>query len=238
MGISKTEINLRRLLNAAPRQQNQSKLMHYVTTLRELLEELMDETSPKGLPRISNAIVNDYSEKIEALAAKLASPLSDMPGSLNVDRTGDEQAPLQREKQIHVSPPFVRRRLVSHPKVESVYHDITECYLSKPVKLDAGAQAHIEKHRKFQEDLTDEMVELARKLKGSSLMMDQSLQEAAKLLDSTEKAVAHSLASTGHASAQAMEIYSQGSKTTCATWLIIFMMTCIFFMVVLLIRVT
>lgn len=28
MGMSKTEINLRRLLSAAPNQQNQSKLMH------------------------------------------------------------------------------------------------------------------------------------------------------------------------------------------------------------------
>ncbi|KAL6598044.1 hypothetical protein ACP70R_046465 [Stipagrostis hirtigluma subsp. patula] len=46
-----------------------------------------------------------------------------------------------------------------------------------PIRLDAAAQAHIEKHRKLQEDLTDEMVVLARQLKESSLMMNQSVQE-------------------------------------------------------------
>ena len=33
MGISKTEINLRRLLSSAPQQQNQAKLVHVSTTL-------------------------------------------------------------------------------------------------------------------------------------------------------------------------------------------------------------
>nr|DAD46048.1 TPA_asm: hypothetical protein HUJ06_004277 [Nelumbo nucifera] len=74
MGLSKVEINLRRLLAAAPQQQNQAKLMHYVATLREQLEQLSEETTPEGLPRISKAKVNDYSEKIEAIAAKIASP--------------------------------------------------------------------------------------------------------------------------------------------------------------------
>jgi SNARE protein 1 len=54
-------------------------------------------------------------------------------------------------------------------------------------------------HRKLQEDLTDEMVELARQLKESSLMMNQYVQEMEKILDSTERAVEHSLASTGRA---------------------------------------
>jgi hypothetical protein len=36
-------------------------------------------------------------------------------------------------------------------------------------------------HRKLQEDLTDEMVELARQLKESSLMMNQSVQETEKV---------------------------------------------------------
>ncbi|KNA05966.1 hypothetical protein SOVF_185450, partial [Spinacia oleracea] len=50
MGISKTEINLRRLIAAAPQQKNQAKLIHYVVTLRELLEQLTEETTPEGLP--------------------------------------------------------------------------------------------------------------------------------------------------------------------------------------------
>ena len=59
-----------------------------------------------------------------------------------------------------------------------------------------------------------------------------------QILDSTEQAVEHSLASTGRANVRAMKIYSESSKTTCFTWLAIFAMTCIFIMVVLLIRVT
>ncbi|KAL5709269.1 hypothetical protein ACHQM5_019977 [Ranunculus cassubicifolius] len=239
MGFSKTEINLRRLLNAAPRQQNQAKLMHYVTTLRELLEQLVAETTPEGLPRISKALVNDYSEKIEALAGKLVTPPSEMPGSSEaVDRTGDEQTHHQNEEEPHAASPILRRRLVSHHKVEDVNLEATKADSSPRVKLDSAAQEHIEKHRKLQEDLTDEMVVLARQLKESSLMMNQSLQDTEKLLDSTEKAVEHSLATTGHANTRAMEIYSRTFKTTCFTWLIMFFMTCIFIMVVLLIRVT
>jgi unconventional SNARE in the endoplasmic reticulum protein 1 len=59
-----------------------------------------------------------------------------------------------------------------------------------------------------------------------------------QILDSTERAVEHSLASTGRATSRAAEVYSLTSKTTCFQWLLIFMMTCMFFMVVLLIRIT
>lgn len=93
MGISKTEVNLRRLLASAPNQQNQAKLVHvfmffhiyfyflfldsflvgmkifycriasescfkklcflqYVATLRELLEQLAEERTAEGLPRL------------------------------------------------------------------------------------------------------------------------------------------------------------------------------------------
>uniref|UniRef100_A0ACD5U0A8 Uncharacterized protein n=1 Tax=Avena sativa TaxID=4498 RepID=A0ACD5U0A8_AVESA len=107
-----------------------------------------------------------------------------------------------------------------------------------PIKLDTEAQAHIEKHRKLQEDLTDEMVDLARQLKESSMLMNQSVQDTEKILDSTERAVEHSLASTGRATARASEVYSLASRTSCFQWLLVFMMTCMFVLVVLLIRVT
>ncbi|KAF9611453.1 hypothetical protein IFM89_032423 [Coptis chinensis] len=176
---SKTEINLNRLLTAAPRQQNQTKLMHYVATLRELLEQLVEETTPEGLPRISKAKEN-YSEKIEALATKLAAPPSMPRYSETVDVTGDGQIASTTEEKTY-SPPVLRRRLVSHPKVEDVNHEITEADPSAPVKLDDAAHSHIEKHRKLQDDLTDEMVGLARQLKESSLMMNQSLQDTEKV---------------------------------------------------------
>lgn len=113
------------------------------------------------------------------------------------------------------------------------------------------------------------MVGLARQLKESTLMMNQSIKNTEKvslqkqhfvnklylsligpyyannvfvirvqILDSTEEAVEHSLASTGRANTQAVAIYSETSKTSCFTWLVMFLMICIFVMVVLLIKVT
>uniref|UniRef100_A0A2P2KFA2 Vesicle transport protein USE1 n=2 Tax=Rhizophora mucronata TaxID=61149 RepID=A0A2P2KFA2_RHIMU len=239
MGISKTEINFRRLLAAAPKQQNQMKLIHYVATLREQLEQLAEERTPDGLPRVSKAMVNDYSKKIEAIAAKFATPLPSIQvprepfdgNSTNVSpsKDGDNHIPHS---------PGLRRRFVQASNIEDRTHDTTQSDASASVKLDAAAKAHIEKHRKLQEDLTDEMVGLAQQLKESSLMMNQSVQNTERILDSTEKAVEQSLAGTGRANVRALEVYSKSSKTTCFTWLVMFLMTCIFIMVVLLIRVT
>ncbi|KAK9275794.1 hypothetical protein L1049_023063 [Liquidambar formosana] len=240
MGFSKTEVNLRRLLAVAPQQQNHAKLIHYVATLRELLEQLAQETTPEGLPRVSKAMVSDYSEKIEGIASKLAAPLPDVRVSQEAfveSAVKESESKAEAKDQIPASP-GLRRRNVPASNVEDRMHDTIEADHSVPVKLDATAQAYIEKHRKLQEDLTDEMVDLAQQLKESSLVMSQSLQNTEKILDSTEKAVEHSLASTGRANTRAMEIYSKSTKTTCFTWLLIFLMTCIFIMVVLLIRVT
>ncbi|KAI5349763.1 hypothetical protein L3X38_002652 [Prunus dulcis] len=48
--------------------------LQYVATLREQVEQLAEERTPEGLPRVSKAILSDYSEKIEAIASKLAAP--------------------------------------------------------------------------------------------------------------------------------------------------------------------
>ncbi|KAK6164540.1 hypothetical protein DH2020_001404 [Rehmannia glutinosa] len=287
MGFSKTEVNLRRLLAAAPQQQNQAKLVHYVATLREQLEQLAEERSPGGLPRVSKAQLNEYSEKIEAIAAKLvvtesSTQISEEPAL----ETKVRESPSISEEESISSPRGLRRRLVP-PSKDRPPNTFEDTDTTKSVKLDAAAQAHIEKHRspyfwgytratlsaifniehliiislflgvvfigdvpttdygynvvfyrKLQEDLTDEMVDLARQLKESSLMMNQSIKNTENILDSTEKAVEHSLASTGHANSRAMDVYSQSLKTSCFTWLLVFAMTCIFIMVVLLIRVT
>ncbi|KDP46240.1 hypothetical protein JCGZ_10080 [Jatropha curcas] len=239
MGISKTEINLRRLLAAAPRQQNQAKLIHYVATLREQLEQLAEERTLDGLPRVSKAKVNDYSEKIEAIASRLAAPLRQIRVSEEpfAESSMSESTRADGETQFPSSP-GLRRSFVAAPNFDDRTHEITQVDTSAPVKLDAAAKTHIEKHRKLQEDLTDEMVGLAQQLKESSLLMSQSLQNTEKILDSTENAIEQSLAGTGRANVRALEIYSKSSKTTCFTWLLIFLMTCVFIMVVLLIRVT
>ncbi|KAF8014524.1 hypothetical protein BT93_H0364 [Corymbia citriodora subsp. variegata] len=250
MGISRTEVNLRRLLAAAPKQENQAKLAHYVATLREQLEQLAEERTPDGLPRVPKAMVIDYSEKIEAIAAKLSAPLVSMMCLWRVHDVDVEesQEPFpgsssrespHTELEDPVTPRSgLRRRFAPTSSTADTTQSRNEVDTSGPVKLDAAAQAHIEKHRKLQEDLTDEMVGLARQLKESSLVMSQSLQDTEKILDSTERAVEHSLASTNRVNVRATEIYSEGSKTTCFTWLLIFGMTCVFIMVVLLIRVT
>ncbi|KAL8105635.1 uncharacterized protein LOC141678730 [Apium graveolens] len=237
--VSKTEVNLRRLLAASPHQENQAKLVHYVATLRELLEQLTEERTPEGLPRLSKTKVNEYSEKIEAVAAKLATPVAhtEIAQDPITETSSCESSPKSDGNNILDSQGSqgLRRRSSS---VKERSHDNVVTDQSGPVKLDTAAQTHIAKHRKLQEDLTDEMVVLARQLKESSQMMSQSLKNTEKILDSTEKAVEHSLASTGHANTRAMEVYSHSFKTTCFTWLAIFAMTCIFIMVVLLIRVT
>ncbi|KAH1211559.1 hypothetical protein AAZX31_14G031000 [Glycine max] len=240
MGISKTEVNLRRLLAAAPQQQNQAKLVHYVATLREQLEQLAEERTLEGLPRISKAMLNDYSEKIEAIASKLVNHVIDTQvpeKDFERNFVKEKHSEIEEKKQILLSS-GLRRRPVPASSTEDRAHEPAETDHTSPIKLDATAHAHIEKHRKLQEDLTDEMVVLAKQLKESSLTMSQSLQNTEKILDSTEKAIEHSLASTGRANVRATAIYSESSKTSCLTWLVMFVMTCVFVMVILLIRVT
>uniref|UniRef100_J3LR81 Vesicle transport protein USE1 n=1 Tax=Oryza brachyantha TaxID=4533 RepID=J3LR81_ORYBR len=250
MSLSKVEVNLIRLLQAAPRQQNQAKLVHYVTTARELLEQLGTEATPEGISSVSKAKLSEYSEKIEALAARLAAPeiealaarlaASEPENEMPIDENREEESSYEGEKPgnpVSLSS-GLRRRPIAHMDVGPSSHERKDRDIRAPIKLDAEAQAHIEKHRKLQEDLTDEMVELARQLKESSLTMHQSVQQTEKILGSTERAVEHSLASTGRATTRAAEVYSLASKTTCFQWLLILLMTCMFIMVVLLIRVT
>ncbi|CAH8255609.1 unnamed protein product [Arabidopsis lyrata] len=166
MGISKTEISLRRLLSAAPNQQNQSKLIHYVATLREQLEQLSEEKIPQGLPRVTKAKVNEYYEKIEAVASRIAA---------QVDSTSDSSPKIEDDTQSPTSPQL-RRRIVPASSKEQSY----DADPSKPIKLDTAAQVRIDKQRKLQEDLTDEMVVLARQLKERSQMISQSVQNTEK----------------------------------------------------------
>ncbi|XP_050215672.1 uncharacterized protein LOC126666839 [Mercurialis annua] len=239
MGMSKTTINLRRLLATAPRQQNQAKLIHYVATLREQLEQLAEERTPHGLSRVSKAKVNEYSEKIEAIASSIAASLPHIRISeKTLGQSPKKESPSTVEETNFPSSPGLRRRFVGASNIDDRTRESTHVDTSTPLKLDTPAKARIEKHRNLQENLTDEMVGLAQLLKESSLLMSQSLQNTEKILDSTEKAVEQSLAGTGHANVRALDIYSKSSKTTCFTWLVLFLMTCIFIMVVLLIHVT
>ncbi|GMP99518.1 hypothetical protein CsSME_00046954 [Camellia sinensis var. sinensis] len=173
---------------------------------------------------VSKVQVNDYSEKIEAIASKLAIPVKyihliwvllltgysvgKLPFQLTMQEsqkpfavTSVEEGPSKTcgESPILTSPKL-RRRFMPQSNIEDKAHNSVETHQSASVKLDAVEQIHIEKHRKLQDDLTDEMVGLAQQLKESSLMMNQSIKNTEKVmwvLDSTEAAIEHSLASTG-----------------------------------------
>ncbi|TYG50572.1 hypothetical protein ES288_D10G185700v1 [Gossypium darwinii] len=155
-----------------------------------------------------------------------------------ITRNSFKQSPKSDSENHMPSSPGLRRRVVPASNIKDRTHEITEADASVPIKLDAAAEAHIQKHRKLQEDLTDEMVGLAQQLKERSLMMSRSLENTEKILDSTETAIEQSLATTGHTNVRVMKIYSETSKTTCFQWLLMLAMICVFIMVVLLIRVT
>ncbi|XP_040383480.1 uncharacterized protein LOC121055323 [Oryza brachyantha] len=110
--------------------------------------------------------------------------------------------------------------------------------VGEPLRSDAPDQPQIEKYKKLQEYLTDENIELARQLKDSNLVMNQAVQATEKTLDSTKRGVSNSLIGTGRANARAVEVYSFTSKTTYFQWFMGFVMTCMFIMVVLLMRAT
>lgn len=176
MGISKTEINLRRLLAASPHQLNQPKLVHYVATLREQLEQLAEEKTSDGLPRVSNAQVKDYSVKIEAIASKLAAHLSAMQEFQQpLAVISVEESISKAGESLIPTSPRLRRRYVPSSNIVDRPTESVETDHSMPVKLDAAARTHIDKQRKVQDDLTDEMVGLAQQLKESSLVMTRSL---------------------------------------------------------------
>uniref|UniRef100_A0A7N0T0B8 Uncharacterized protein n=1 Tax=Kalanchoe fedtschenkoi TaxID=63787 RepID=A0A7N0T0B8_KALFE len=148
MGLSKTEVNLRRLLAAAPRQQNQAKLIHYVATMRELLEQLSLESTPDGLPSVSKAMLSEFSEKIEAIASTVVPQLPELQVSrVNFAETSIKLSPTKTGEavdQFTPSSPGLRRR---HVHFEDRTHTTSDANHSATVKLDSKAHAHIEKHR-------------------------------------------------------------------------------------------
>ncbi|KAG2633930.1 hypothetical protein PVAP13_2NG255200 [Panicum virgatum] len=143
MRISRTQVNLLRLLKSAPRQQNQAKLIHYVMTSRELLEKLAAETTPEGISRISKGKFNEYSNKIEELAARLAPKVPD--GALYEIK---EDCPSEVEQ---VGSPIdlsseLRRRLTFQVEAGQTVSE-KERDVGAPIRLNAEAQAQIEKLR-------------------------------------------------------------------------------------------
>ncbi|KAL2944113.1 Vesicle transport protein USE1 [Bienertia sinuspersici] len=96
------------------------------------------------------------------------------------EETSTKSSPQTIEEVKVASPPGLRKRPVPSSFAEDRSSVDAGTDSSPLVKLDAAAESHIDKHRKLQEDLTDEMVGMARQLKESSLLMSRSLQNAEK----------------------------------------------------------
>ncbi|EFJ06973.1 hypothetical protein SELMODRAFT_134515, partial [Selaginella moellendorffii] len=235
MGLSKAEVKLRRLLASMPRQENERKLVHYVATARELLTVLTGENAQQNLPSISMDKAREYGEQIEAFAEKINVT------QMTITRIKKKKRQIcgMRSKLLPRTPMSRTnsRRLL--PKLHSIQRDDPEPGPSKEeVKLDSATHEFIGKHRRLQDDLTDEMVALARHMKESTLLMQQSLQDTDKVVDATGEAVERSLASANRVTRRAGELYSRGFSTGCYTWLLIFAMFCVFIFMIAVIRIT
>jgi SNARE protein 1 len=249
MGVSKAEVNLKRLLRAQGNQTNEAKLLHYVATMRSLLAELTgDPAHQDQLPTIPASRARDYAQQIDLVAQKLRGRgveehSEDLVEDVAVsawEPVGDESA--QRGSGGYVERAGEQQGMASMRRRLRGDDVKSGSGGGKPgreaVRVDASLQSLVQRHRELQEGLTDEMVMLSAQLKESSLLMDQALHETDKVLESTEDAVEYSLASTNRANQRMGTLSSQSWKTSCLTWLVLFMVFGMFMFMVVLIRVT
>lgn len=256
MGVSKAEVNLKRLLRAHVHQTNEAKLVHYVATMRSLLADLTGDPQHQELATIPASRARDYAHQIDLVAQKLrgrAVTEQDQAPPQPQASAGDDESSWKQSTLTEPSRDLDARDLGR--RSESGYvpaqgagmrrrlrgDDVKSgrAGLGQPgVRVDASLQSLVQRHRELQEGLTDEMVTLSAQLKESSLMMDQALHETDKVLESTEDAVEASLASTNRANVRMGSLSSQSWKTSCLTWLILFVVFGMFVFMVVLIRVT
>ena len=258
MGVSKAEVNLKRLLRAQANQTNEAKLVHYVATMRSLLAELTgDPAHQDQLPTIPASRARDYAQQIDLVSQKLrgrgvaqqepaqaqgGNDVSDWDGVEGLRDLEGDSAQQSRMDESGYAPAageqgFGMRRRLRGDDVKSGSPGAPPAPRAQ-VRVDASLQSLVQRHRELQEGLTDEMVALSAQLKESSLLMDQALHETDKVLESTEDAVEYSLASTNRANVRMGTLSSQSWKTSCLTWFILFMVFGIFMFMVVLIRVT
>ncbi|CAA2958531.1 Hypothetical predicted protein [Olea europaea subsp. europaea] len=98
---------------------------------------------------VSKAQSNEYTEKIEGIAAKISTTESTKQVSQDPSLGTSDMQILSKEagESIH-SPRGLRRRLM-HPTEDRSNDTIKFNNIERSVKLDSAAQAHIEKHRYF-----------------------------------------------------------------------------------------
>ncbi|KAL2651821.1 hypothetical protein R1flu_019949 [Riccia fluitans] len=240
MGISQAEVRLRRLLAAAARQENEAKLLHYVAYMREQLA-LLTGTGGEGLNQelrhISEVEASQYARSIDEIAERIdSSTLPDIWESLRSGKDGEMDLKPTQNVDLDepvlapqtLSPTLRRRRLQREQEGRKV-----ECR-----KLDSATHETVDKHRRIQEALTDEMAQLSEQLKNNSYLMEKTLRDTAHYVDDTDAAIEHNLAATNRVNERAGIIYKSNWKTSCYTWLILILMIFVFIFMVGVIRLT
>lgn len=136
------------------------------------------------------------------------------------------------------SPQLRRRRIQAEQNGEGRDEGAGGKGGGKGVQVDSATNQLVDRHRQIQDALIGEMAIYSEQMKNNSLMMEQSLKDTERVLDSTEEAVEHSLSATNRANFRAGFIYKASWKTGCFTWLMLFLMILIFVFMVGVIRMT
>jgi SNARE protein 1 len=256
MGLNPAEVRLRRLLASTNPKQggNPMKLLHNVAAMREQLAVLSGDSGHDDLPLISKEKAQDYAKQIDELAESIeasAPPLDIWEGLRRREDTGNDSAralagseglaglenvKVDEEESFlaaeALSPTFRRRRFQREQKAVEGKEQ------QGVVKVDSATTQLVDKHRQIQDALIGEMAIVSEQMKNNSLMMEKSLKDTERVLDSTEEAVEHSLSATNRANVRAGFIYKSSWWTGCWTWLILFLMILIFILMIGLIRFT
>lgn len=257
MGVSKAEVKLRRLLRAQVHQTSDAKLGHYVATMRSLLAELTGDPVRQDLATIPAAKAREYAQQVELVAEKLRGRVPSIAqtenetavaDTINPDYTSpsswDSAQGLRTDVQSNYaspSPPAAQGLLSTTMRRRLRGDEARNAFRQEDgdtARVDAPLQSLVQRHRELQEGLTNEMVVLSAQLKEGSLLMDHALRDTESVLDSTEEAVEYSLAATNKANERVGKLSTQSWKTSCLTWLLLFMVFGMFMFMVVLIRIT
>ncbi|CAM6090825.1 unnamed protein product [Calypogeia fissa] len=251
MGISPAEVRLKRLLGSTPQQGNPMKLLQNVGAMREQLALLTGDSGHDNLPVIPTFKAEEDAKQIDELAESLeaSSPLLDIWEALRSSEDAGKNSTPESERKLRsevelgmdeneesllgsqgLSPTLRRRRFQRDQKVDQKG--------GGGVKLHDATNQLVDKHRQIQDALIGEMAMFSEQMKNNSLLMEKSLKDTERVLDSNEEAVEHSLSATNRANSRAGFIYKSSWKTGCFTWLILFLMCLIFIFMIGVIRMT
>lgn len=152
-----------------------------------------------------------------------------------------------REWRPYKPPAPVRRRGhpgSASPNPKSSSSAAADAGASRPARREGGVKisdagdAHIARQRAAQEELTDEMLELAGGIKANSLAMEASLRESRRELDVAEGALDRNLGGVKKERSRQKAIYETNRRGGCWTWIVLALVGVVFTWVVVYMRFT